>query len=80
MIAKNTKRYLVTTTGLTGRTSYQASDPDEALLFAHRHEIFLRLRRNRPQMSIEQIRQRTQEEDCEIPDFKIESCILEGVD
>ena len=79
MITK-TKRYLVTTTGLTGIASYQATDPDEALLFAHRYEIFLRLKRNQPDMSIEHIRMLTRDEDCEIPDFKIESCILEVVD
>jgi hypothetical protein len=79
MITKETNRYLVNTSGLTGRTSFQATDPDEALMFAHRYERFLRVRRNHPQFPIEKVR-RIANDECEIPDFRIESCILEGAD
>ena len=79
MIVKETKRYSVKTNGLSGRSSYRATDPDEALMFAVRHERFLRIRRQRPDIPIEKLRQIVKDE-CEMPDFRVESCILEGTD
>jgi len=78
-MTKTTNVYVVATNGLSGRCQYQASDPDEALMYAHRHERFLRLIKQHPEMPPTKVMQIAKDE-CYMPDFRIESCILEKSD
>jgi hypothetical protein len=76
MLAREKRRYLISTNGLTGEASYLATDPDQALMFAHRYERYKRARQSQPNMATTQLSQIAKDE-CEIPGFRIKSCILE---
>jgi len=76
-MTKVTREYLVGTNGLTGNCKYYASDPDEALMFAHRHERFLQITKNHPGISADKAIQIAKDE-CDMPNFRIDYCILQS--
>lgn len=76
MTKVDAKRYQVGTNGLSGKTSYMAKDPDEALMFAQRTERFLRLKRDNPSTNDQKLMEEAKR-DAWMPDFRIEYVILE---
>lgn len=78
-MTKTTRVYRIGTNGLaggqSGKCDYMATDPDEALMFAYRHERFLRLLRNYPNINPARAMQLAKDE-LAMPDFRVKSCVL----
>ncbi len=67
--------YTVGTNGLSGENDYEGRDPDDALMHAHRYERYLRLMKQNPRMLPGEGLFLAQDE-IEMPDFRIDFCIL----